>query len=68
MNTTTIGTREVRVYDDNTLLRIHDVAREALKGHLTRMERERAEKTLLRTGTELRRRDIKTAGQPVLGR
>ena len=51
--------QELRECDDNALLRLFDIARQAIRTGWTQAERQRAEVFLRRTGAELRRRKLR---------
>jgi hypothetical protein len=51
--------RAVRECDDNTLLRLYDLAYEVVRAGETLAERDRAERLLTRAGKELRRRELR---------
>lgn len=51
--------RALRECDDNTLLRLYDIARQTARAGATRSERQRAEALLRRAGAELQRRELR---------
>jgi hypothetical protein len=65
---TAIRIHDLRTTDDNTLLRLHDTARETKKNGPTLAMRQRTEIALVRIGAELFRRGIKVARKQLLGR
>lgn len=51
--------RRVRSTDSNSLLRLHDIARDILAKSLSQVERIRASKAIDRLGKELQRRKVR---------